>query len=204
MNDFEKAIFDFFGEAGFRKIQQARVGIAGLGGLGSNCAAALVRSGFRLLTLCDFDRVSASNLNRQFYFLEQIGSLKTEALKANLLRINPNLELALEQQRLSGDNAASIFSGCDAVIEAFDRPDCKKMLAEVFLGSDKLFVSASGLAGWGHSDDIVIRQLKEKIFFVGDHKSEVSKERPPCAPRVLVAAAKEADIVLSWVLRSAR
>ncbi|MFA5038445.1 MAG: sulfur carrier protein ThiS adenylyltransferase ThiF [Candidatus Omnitrophota bacterium] len=203
MNDFEKALVDFFGVVRFKKIQKTRVGVAGLGGLGSNCAAALARSGFRLLTLCDFDTVAVGNLNRQWYFSDQLGLPKTQALGANLLRINPDLELTLVDEKITEVNAGKIFSGCDAVVEAFDRPECKKMLAEVFWDTRKLFVTASGLAGWGNSDALIIRQLKENVFVVGDGLSEATRECPPCAPRVMVAAAKEADIVLSWVLRSA-
>ncbi|MGB4572405.1 MAG: ThiF family adenylyltransferase, partial [Rectinemataceae bacterium] len=55
---------------------KARVGIAGAGGLGSNCAAALVRSGIGALVVVDFDVVSEANLDRQFYFHDQVGRPK--------------------------------------------------------------------------------------------------------------------------------
>ena len=63
------------------RLGEAKVAIAGLGGLGSNIAFSLVRSGVRNLHLVDFDRVDESNLNRQQYRMEHIGRLKTEALK---------------------------------------------------------------------------------------------------------------------------
>ena len=63
--------------------------VAGLGGLGSNIAVSLARLGVGHLHLIDFDRVDVTNLNRQQYFADQVGMPKTEALRENLLRINP-------------------------------------------------------------------------------------------------------------------
>ncbi|MCK4945366.1 MAG: sulfur carrier protein ThiS adenylyltransferase ThiF [Alphaproteobacteria bacterium] len=200
MNSFEESLIRVFGEHGLRKIQSATVGIAGLGGLGSNCAACLVRSGFRKLVLVDFDKVEHSNLNRQFYFLDQVGMPKTDSLKTNLLRINPDLDITLVMQKISADNAVVIFEKCGAVVEAFDKAESKCFMAEAFINSGKLFVGASGLAGWGDSDTLHIRKIKDNCFLVGDGCSEVTTALPPCAPYVSIVAAKEADIVLSWVL----
>ena len=76
-------------------LEDAKVGIAGAGGLGSNCAMHLVRAGVKRLVIADFDVVSESNLNRQFFFRDQLGMKKVEALKANLLRINPEAEVEI-------------------------------------------------------------------------------------------------------------
>ena len=67
--------------------------IAGLGGLGSNVAVSLVRAGIGKLIIIDFDRVELSILTRQYYFLDQIGKYKTEAIKETLTRINPEVEI---------------------------------------------------------------------------------------------------------------
>jgi sulfur carrier protein ThiS adenylyltransferase len=72
-----------------RKIRESVVGIAGVGGLGSAVAIALARIGIGTLILVDFDVVEPSNLNRQQYFVDQIGLLKVEALRDNLSKINP-------------------------------------------------------------------------------------------------------------------
>ncbi len=200
VNAFEEALVRYFGRERLRKIQAVRVGVAGLGGLGSNCAVALARSGFRKFVLCDFDDVEASNLNRQWYFLDQVGQPKTQALKTNLLRINPDLALTLVAEKITSANAARIFSGCDVVVEGLDRAESKRMLMEAMWPARKFFVSASGLAGWGDADAIVTRRLKETVVLIGDHRSEASADRPPCAPRVCVASAKQADAVLAWVL----
>ena len=69
------------------KLQRARVAVCGLGGLGSNVAVALARSGVGHLHLLDFDRVELSNLNRQQYKVSQLGQPKPLALRDNLQEI---------------------------------------------------------------------------------------------------------------------
>ena len=63
------------------KLKNSSVGIAGIGGLGSNAAIALTRAGVGRLVLVDFDFVEKNNLNRQYFFLDQVGKLKTTAIK---------------------------------------------------------------------------------------------------------------------------
>lgn len=123
-----------------------KIGIAGVGGIGSNVALNLVRSGVMQLKLVDFDRVESSNLNRQFYFADQIGLFKVEALKINLGRINPDVHLESQVRRIDAQNCADLFLDCDLIVEGFDRQGDKKMLIETFAGT-KTVVSACGIAG---------------------------------------------------------
>jgi thiamine-phosphate pyrophosphorylase len=200
MNAFEQSLYERLGEAAFKKIQSVRIGVAGAGGLGSNCAQLLARSGFKHFVLADFDIIDASNLNRQFYFLSQLKQPKAETLKANLLAINPDLDIQVQPVRLDFKSLHTVFADCAVVVEAFDTVEAKKMAAEAFWHSEKLLVSASGLAGWGGSDDIRIQRMAKNFFLVGDKTTGVTAATPPMAPRVMVAAAKQADIVLAWVL----
>jgi sulfur carrier protein ThiS adenylyltransferase len=200
MNKFEQAVAGYIGADKLEKIQSVKVGIAGAGGLGSNCACNLVRSGFKNLTIVDFDVIESSNLDRQFYFLDQIGMPKIEVLKNNLLRINPDLELNMIQQQITRENADNFFSGCDIIVEAFDKVAGKTMLVEKYYASDKFLVSASGLAGWGNSDAIVVKKIHEKFYLIGDSISEANEYRPPISPRVNIAAAKQADVILDYVI----
>lgn len=75
------------------KLKKAEVCILGLGGLGSNVATLLARSGIGYLKLVDFDIVEASNLNRQQYRISHIGMKKTEAIKTIIKEINPFVEI---------------------------------------------------------------------------------------------------------------
>ncbi|MCX8007863.1 MAG: ThiF family adenylyltransferase, partial [Coriobacteriia bacterium] len=107
------------------RLARARVGIVGLGGLGSNVAWMLVRAGVGALVLADPDSVDASNLDRQFYFLDQVGMAKTEALAENLRRIRSDVRLDLHQRRIAPDDIALLFGRCDALVEAVDAADAK-------------------------------------------------------------------------------
>ena len=202
MNTFEKSLSEILGIDNLSKIQSVRVGIAGAGGLGSNCALFLVRCGFRKFRIVDFDIVEISNLNRQFYFASQVGQRKVKALRKNLLMINPGAEIEALNKKIAPDNIEVIFADCDVVVEALDGAADKRMIAEAYMHSGKLVVAASGIAGWGRSDDITVRRIKDNFFLVGDLASETTSYCPPLAPRVNVAAAKQADVIVSYILEN--
>ena len=198
---FRADLIKKMGEENFNKVRSAKVGIAGAGGLGSNCALNLVRVGFEKLTIADFDRVDASNLDRQFYFLDQVGEIKVEALKTNLLRINPALELRAVNKKIEDNNIDEIFGACDIVAECLDTAGYKKMLLEKLLRMKKFIVAVSGLGGIGSSDDIKIHRIKDNLVMIGDLKSDIC-QKPALSPRVNVAAAKQADVILEYALHA--
>lgn len=158
------------------------MGIAGAGGLGSNCAAMLVRSGIRRFVLVDFDVVEPSNLNRQWYYPEDVGSPKVEALARHLRRLEPDLELTIHQVRLDEWTVPRYFAGCDAMVEALDDPGAKAMFVNAALPHSPLLVSASGLAGTG-GEAMSIRRVTSRLVMVGDGVTEVTGDKPPLAPR---------------------
>ena len=199
MNEFYKNLINKLGEGNFKKIQDARVGLAGLGGLGSNCALNLVRVGFKKFIMVDFDAIDYSNLDRQFYFLDQIGKDKTRALEANLRRINPDLEIKAIKTKIGKDNVGEIFGDCEVVAECFDKAEYKSMLIAELLRLGKFTVSASGLGGIGSSDEIRVHRVKKNLIIIGDLESDISS-KPAISPRVNIAAAKQADTILEYVL----
>ncbi|MFA6665048.1 MAG: sulfur carrier protein ThiS adenylyltransferase ThiF [Armatimonadota bacterium] len=201
MNQFEQALGRYLSRDQLKKIRAVKVGIAGAGGLGSNCAAALVRTGFRHIKIADFDTVDCSNLNRQFYFLRQAGRTKVEALRENLACINPAADIEILPVRMEAKNAAGLFADCHVVVEALDRAEYKKLIVEAYLPSNKLLVAASGLAGWGDSDRIKVHKVKDNFYIIGDLSTGTGPGAPPLAPCVLIAAAKQADVVLSCTLQ---
>ena len=181
-------------------LERAKVGVAGLGGLGSNVLCHLLRAGVRRFVAADFDVVSASNLNRQFFFADQIGRKKTDALAENLRRIDPDAELDFRDLRLTAENTPEAFAGCDVVVEAFDKADAKTMLISALSASGIPVVAASGLAGFGKSNDIRLRRVGENLYLVGDLVSGISPELAPASPRVGIAAAMEANTVVALLL----
>jgi sulfur carrier protein ThiS adenylyltransferase len=184
-------------------LKKFRVGIAGAGGLGSNCASALARSGIGTLVISDFDFVEKSNLSRQFYFADQIGMMKTVALKENLLRIRPEIEIIALLEKIDKNNVSAIFAGCDVIVEAFDKAEMKEMLIETV--QKKLpgipLVVGSGMAGWGNNETIRYRKLDETLYVCGDETSEASDDLPPLAPRVGIVASMQANTVIEILLR---
>ena len=180
-------------------LESARVGIAGAGGLGSNCAMHLVRAGVQHLTVVDFDVVNESNLNRQFFFRDQLGQKKVEALKENLLRIDPDADIRAVDMRLDASSAREVFADCDIVVEAFDVVDAKVMLVSSFASLGKKLVTASGLAGWGRSNEMRVRKMGN-IVAVGDGETAVGANAAPASPRVGIAAAMQANAVVAMLL----
>lgn len=184
-------------------LKDKTVGIAGAGGLGSNCAVSLVRIGLGNLIIVDFDIVSESNLNRQYYFRDQIGEKKVLALRDNLLRINPELNISVIDEILFPNLICRIFNKCDIIVEAFDQADQKEMLIETVLTHfpEKPLVIGLGMAGWGMNETIKVRQV-DNMYICGDEVSEIGPDLPPLAPRVGIVANMQANTVLEILLKS--
>ena len=180
------------------QMKAATVGIAGLGGLGSAVAVALARMGVGRLVLVDFDVVEPSNLNRQQYFVDQLGQPKAVALGENLKRINPYVKTELYVERIMPENIASLFGDVDVLVEAFDRPDQKAMLIQ-YCGSCPL-VAASGLAGYASAESIGVRKMGDRVYVVGDLKTAAAPGCGLMAPRVGIAAHMQANVVVQLLL----
>jgi len=195
MNEFEKSLENYIGKERLDNISLMKIGIAGCGGIGSNVAVNLVRSGFKKFKLVDFDLIEHSNLNRQFYFSSQVGQKKVSVLKDNLVKINLDLDIECADLKIDIDNVIGMFDDCDLIVEAFDNPACKAMLVSKLINSGKLIVGCSGVAGIGKSCDIKINKIKDNLIIVGDMVSEV-KNSFPLSPRVNVTAAIMADYIL--------
>ena len=183
------------------KLKNFTVGVAGVGGLGSNCAVALARVGVGKIIISDFDIVYESNLNRQYFFKDQIGLRKVDALKENIKRINPETEIIDNYTKLNENNIVEIYKDCDVIVEAFDLAEMKKMLIETLLSElpEKPIVIGIGMAGFGDSNSIQYRK-SENLYICGDEKSEVSESNPPLAPRVAMVANMQANTVLEILL----
>ena len=185
------------------KLHNAKVAIAGLGGLGSNIAFFLTRIGVGHLHLIDFDRVDITNLNRQQYRMEHIGRYKTEALLEELREINPYLEVETDCVRVTDENVGTLFHNEDIICEAFDRPEAKAMLVSG-VGEyypDKILVAGSGMAGYGRSNEIVTRKINEHFYLCGDAHTEPVKGRGLMAPRVAICAAHQANLITELIIR---
>ncbi|EUB39443.1 sulfur carrier protein ThiS adenylyltransferase ThiF [Fusobacterium sp. CM1] len=184
------------------KLKKVKVCILGLGGLGSNVAVLLARSGIGYLKLVDFDIVEASNLNRQQYRISHINMKKVEALKSIIKEINPFVEVDILDIKVSKENIHSIVGDIEIVVEAFDRAETKAMLMEELLtNTNKIVVSASGMAGLGSANEIVTKKIKDNFYLVGDNYSDYEEYLGIMSTRVMICAAHQANMVLRLILR---
>jgi sulfur carrier protein ThiS adenylyltransferase len=181
-------------------LEKRTVGIAGCGGLGSNAAISLVRAGVGGLILADFDSVEESNLNRQCFFLDDVGKMKVDAVAARLRRINPAVRLMLHRDRLDPLLVGQVFATADLLIEAFDQAESKQWLIEAWCGAypDRPVVAASGVSGLGNTERMRVRRIGQ-IVVCGDETSVMSEGL--CAPRVAIAANMQANVAVELLLQ---
>ncbi len=184
------------------RLKASTVGIAGAGGLGSAIAVALARIGVGRLIVADFDVVEPSNLNRQQYFIDQIGLYKVSALTDNLRRINPYVSVEPHVVMLAPDNIPTVFAGCPLLVEAFDRADMKAMLVNTVLElmPAATIFAASGLAGYGSNNSIRTSRISSRLYLTGDGESEARPGNGLMAPRVGIAASHQANQVVRCIL----
>lgn len=189
----------YLNPAQLRVLSSVRVGLAGCGGLGSNVALLLARSGLQNFLLIDDDVVEPSNLNRQHYFPSHVGRPKVEALAEQLRALNPAVHAECRQTRLNADNLPPLLPQTEVWVEALDDAGMKRRFVEACLAASCFVVSASGIAGFG-GPPMQKKVLGQKLVLVGDFMTDIATA-PPLAPRVVQAAALQADAVLEYLLR---
>lgn len=177
-------------------LRRARIGIAGLGGLGSNVAMMLVRAGAEDLVVVDHDIVETSNLNRQCYFAEHVGMRKVDACEAMLHGINPDVRVEKHFAKLDASNIRGVFAGCEAVVEALDAASEKRMLIEAVCAGlpGAILVCGNGMAGCGDANAIRTANPFGAVVMCGDGVSDAG-ESGIAAPRVMVCAGHMADAI---------
>ncbi len=177
------------------------MGIAGLGGLGSNVAIALARADIGKLIIADFDDVEQGNLNRQQYFIDQVGRAKVDCMTENLARINPGVYVEGHRVKLDAENIPQVFAQADVIAECFDSARLKQMLVETVLSRMSApIVSASGLAGYGNSNAIRTRRISPRLVLVGDGESGIDTVKLLTAARVGVAAMHQANAIIELIV----
>ena len=212
----EQAIFRraelLLGDDAMRRIREKRVGIFGVGGVGSWCAESLVRSGITKLTIVDSDRVSVTNINRQLMATtETIGQVKVDALRERLLTINPSADVTALQQVFTAETASTFaLEEYDYIIDAIDSLKDKALLILMACQTGAKLYSSMGAAlkldptriktaeFWKVTGDPLARALRNRFKRDGvfpkrkfqcvysdellQNKTMVSTNRPPIDP----------------------
>ncbi len=177
------------------KTKNKTVGIAGVGGLGSNIAVALIRTGINNLIIADFDKVEYSNLNRQYYFYKHIGMSKVDALEEQLKNINPYINIEKYNHYLDKNNF-DIFKDCDVIVEAFDKAKNKEEIVDYAIRNKKYIVSGVGMAGDFSANIIQTKKLGKYLYISGDFKHEANDKNGLLASRVAITANHQANMVI--------
>lgn len=200
--EFEQALVSRHTPGVHEKVKQSRVAIAGLGGLGSNIAIMLARIGVGYLRLIDFDVVEPSNLNRQQYFIKQLGMKKTDAMLEIIKDINPFIDVEVIDVYVTEDQVENLFTDVDIVVEAFDGAANKAMLVNSVLSllPEKYMVAASGLAGYYSNNTIQTKRITDKFYLIGDDVSAAKPGSGLMAPRAALAASHQANTVLRIIM----
>ena len=199
MNSFEQGLLRYLTQNQLTLIQSKHIGIGGAGGLGSNTAMILTRSGFKNFEILDSDIIEASNLNRQQYFLNEIGLDKVAVTRQRLLDINPDLNITIHKVQWTPKIANHYFKHCDFLIEAFDTAQAKHNFVDFYHDKTKYLISGVGMAGLTEKKPMTIKSIGN-ITFVGDRSTDSALGHPPMAPRVTACAAMMAEIVLDLTL----
>lgn len=175
------------------------VGVAGCGGLGSNAAVSLVRAGVGSLILVDDDVVEPSNLNRQHFFLGDLGRHKVDALADHLMNICPDVRLETHRKRIEPGDVATVFARADLLVEAFDRAQSKRWLLESWTRAfpERPMVCGNGISGCGNTEKLVVQRVG-RVYFCGDQETEMTMGL--CAPRVAIVANMEANVAVELLL----
>lgn len=199
--DFEQALVSRHTPGVHEKVKEAKVAIAGLGGLGSNIAIMLARIGVGHLRLIDFDVVEPSNLNRQQYFIRHLGMRKTEAMLEILKEVNPYIQVEVVDAFVNEGNL-DLFQEAEIVVEAFDGAASKALLVNGMLEKypDKYIVAASGLAGYYSNNTILTKRITDKFYLIGDDVSGAKPGSGLMAPRAALAASHQANTVLRIIM----
>lgn len=187
----------------YNKLKKANVAIAGIGGLGSHVATSLARIGVGNITIIDFDIVEPSNLNRQYYFIDQLGLKKTDALASTLKNINPYININKVNEKITIDNIKRILKGFDVIIEAFDNTESKLLIAENISDyfNNSFVILASGVAGYFDTSIIKKKTLGKNAIVIGDFENEADFHMGLMSPRVSVVANIQANEAVRYLLK---
>lgn len=187
----------------YNKLKTSKVVVCGIGGLGSHVAISLARSGVGTIKIIDFDVVEPSNINRQSYFINQIGLYKTQALKNIIENINPYINIICKNIMLNSHNIINEVSGFDVILECFDNAETKVMLMEKCIKElpSSFIIGASGVAGYFDTDIIKIKKLGSNCIVVGDFENEAGFFKGLMAPRVTACAAVQANEAVKYLLK---
>ena len=182
-----------WGEEAQQKLKTARVGIAGLGGLGSPVSLYLTALGVGAIIAADNDTVSLSNLNRQILYTENdIGGVKPEIAARRLTELNPHVHIETIKKKITDSTVSSIFEGCDIIIDCLDNFETRFVINRFSVANRIPFIHAGirGLYG-----QLLVSSPPETpclACFLSDYTKDRTSPTPVCGPTAGVLGSMEA------------
>lgn len=150
------------GEERQQRLENARLLVVGLGGVGSWAAEMLCRAGIGSLTIVDADAVDLTNVNRQMPALSTtVGEPKCNVVAERLRAINPGAEIIVKQIFVNGENIPQLLDegGFDYVADAIDTIESKAALIRCCWERGIKIVSSMGAGAKGNIADIRMGDL---------------------------------------------
>ena len=145
------------------RLQQMRVAVFGVGGVGGFCIEALARAGVGALDIVDYDRVDVTNINRQIIATtETVGELKVDVMKERLASVVPEAEVRTYPMMYNEATADEInFGDYDYVVDAVDQVTAKLLIIEKAQAAGVPVLSAMGAGNKLHPEALEIAMLSE-------------------------------------------
>jgi len=152
-----------YGDAGYQRLRAARIGVVGLGGVGSWTVEALARSGVAELTLFDMDHVAESNINRQVQAVgATIGASKGVALRERIADIHPGCDVQFVDDFVTADNWPALLPrDVDVLVDACDQVQAKTAMVHWALQTRLPFVSVGAAGGKQLSQAVEVDDLAQ-------------------------------------------
>lgn len=129
------------------QFKNSHVAVVGLGGVGSYCVSALTRSGIGALTIVDYDKIEASNINRQLFATEKtIGKIKTDVAENYLKEIHSSVSIQKVTEKVNQDNISKFLNNVDYIVDAVDDVPAKIEIAKFSQEHSIPLISCMGTA----------------------------------------------------------
>ena len=162
---FERVV-SFVGENNLLKIKSKKVLVVGLGGVGGYAMESLIRSGIHNIILIDYDKVEASNLNRQIITNKNnIGKYKVDVAKERILNINPECNVTTLNIFLDKSNINTLDNyDIDYIIDACDSVEAKKLLIDYSLDKHIKLISSMGTANKINPTKLEILDIRKTSY----------------------------------------
>ena len=196
-----QVIIDGWGTDGQKKLKESHVGIAGTGGLGSPATIYLASAGVGRLTICDYQDIEVSNLNRQVLFTtDDVGASKVHVARQRLLALNPDTQVIAHDEPISSDNIADIFGDCDLIVDCLDNPETRLIINEFCVKRSIAFVHAGVREFYGQVMLINPPATPCLACFFDSEGFADDGPIPICGSTAGVLGSLEVNMALRWLL----